>query len=78
MLDLRKAKPGDVYVDGYGNKVRILCNDRNVEEFKVVSLIEINGREEIETYNLHGLYWGGDGCDDTKTSKSDLVKRLDE
>lgn len=78
MVDLRKAKPGDVYVDGYGNKVRILCNDRNVEEFKVVSLIEINGREEIETYTLEGLYWGGYSTDDTKTSKSDLVKRFDE
>ena len=78
MVDLRKAKPGDVYIDGYGNKVRILCNDRNVEQFKVVSLIMINGREEIETYTLEGLYWGCYSTDDTKTSKSDLVKRFDE
>lgn len=78
MVDLRKAKPGDVYIDGYGNKVRILCNDRNVEEFKVVSLIMINGREEIETYTLDGLYWGGNPGDSEKVSKSDLVKRFDE
>lgn len=74
MVDLSKAKLGDVYIDGYGNKVRILCNDRNVEQFKVVALTEINGREEIETYTLDGSYWGGQ-----KTNvKSDLVKRLDE
>lgn len=74
MVDLRKAMPGDVYIDGYGNKVRILCNDRNVENFKVVALIDIIGIEEIETYTLDGSYWGGQSTN----VKSDLVKRLDE
>lgn len=78
MVDLRKAKPGDVYVDGYGYKVRILCTDRNFKEFKVVGLINIRGYDEIETYTLDGLYWGGSCNDPSKISKSDLVKRLDE
>lgn len=73
MVDLRKAKPGDVYVDGYGCIVRILCTDRIHKDLKVVGLISIHGFEETVTYTLDGVYWGG--C---KTSKSDLVKRLDE
>lgn len=72
MVDLRKAKPGDVYIDGHGCKVRILCNDRNVPIFKVVGICEINGIEEVETYTLDGSYWG---C---KSSYSDLVKRINE
>lgn len=72
MVDLRKAKPGDVYVDGYGYKVRILCTDRVHNDLKVVGLINVRGFEEAETYTLDGLYWG------YTTSKSDLVKRLDE
>lgn len=78
MVDLRKAKPGDVYVDGYGYKVRILCTDRNFKEFKVVGLINIRGYDEIETYTLDGLYWGGNPSDSEKVSKSDLVKRFEE
>lgn len=72
MVDLRKAKPGDVYVNGYGSRVRILCTDRIHTDHKVVGLINIRGTEEPETYTLNGLYWG------YSTSKSDLVKRLDE
>lgn len=77
MVDLRKAKPGDVYVDGYGFRVRILCTDRIHNDLKVVGLINIRGYEETETYSLDGLYWGGK-YDPNKISKSDLVKRLDE
>ena len=72
MVDLRNAKPGDIYVDGYGFRVRILCTDREHTDLKVVGLINIRGYEEVETYTLNGLYW------DYTTSKSDLVKRLDE
>lgn len=75
MVDLRKAKPGDVYVDGHGCKVRILCNDRKVEHFKVVALCMFNGLEEVETYTLDGSYWGSDS---TKSTLSDLVKRINE
>lgn len=72
MVDLRKAKPGDIYIDGHGCKVRILCNDRNVPIYKVVAISEINGIEEVETYTLDGSYWGSD------PSCSDLVKRINE
>lgn len=78
MVDLRKAKPGDVYVDGYGFRVRILCTDRIHDSLKVVGLINIRGYEETETYSLDGLYWGGTRYNPNGTSKSDLVKRLDE
>lgn len=73
MVDLRKAKPGDVYVDGYGYKVRILCTDRIHESLKVVGLINDRGKEDTVTYTLDGVYWGI--CN---TSKSDLVKRINE
>ena len=72
MVDLRKAKPGDVYVDGYGFRVRILCTDRIHKDLKVVGLINIRGFEETVTYTLDGVYWGG-----YKTTKSDLVKRIE-
>ena len=75
MVDLRNAKPGDIYVDGYGFRVRILCTDREHTDLKVVGLINIRGYEEVETYTLDGLYLGAIS---TNTSKSDLVKRLDE
>lgn len=78
MVDLRKAKPGDIYVDGRGCKVRILCNDRKdctESNFSVVALVEIDGHEEIETYTIEGSYWG-ELTDNFK--KYDLVKRLDE
>lgn len=77
MVDLRNAKPGDVYVDGYGYKVRILCTDRIHKDLKVVGLINIRGYEEPETYSLDGLYWGGTRYESHTTSKSDLVKRLE-
>lgn len=75
MVDLRNAKPGDVYVDGRGCKVRILCNDRKVERFKVVALCMFNGLEEVETYTLDGSYWGPDS---TKSTLPDLVKRINK
>lgn len=78
MVDLRKAKPGDVYVDGYGYRVRILCTDRIHTNLKVVGLINIRGYEEVETYSLDGSYWGSTRYNLNKTSKSDLVKRLDK
>ena len=74
MVDLRKAKTGDVYVDGFGRKVRILCNDRKNDSkvFNVVALKESVREEKIMTYTLDGLYWG------YTTSKFDLVKRINE
>lgn len=72
MVDLRKAKPGDIYVDRRGCKVRILCNDRKVPIFKVVALRDFNGVDKVDVYTLDGLYWA---C---KSSYFDLVKRLDE
>lgn len=74
MVDLRKAKPGDVYIDGYGSKVRILCIDRiNCgNPYKVVALKESVWIEQIMTYTLDGLYWS------YETSRFDLVKRINE
>ena len=76
MVDLRKAKPGDIYVDGYGRKVRILCNDRKERYniYNVVALMETYCDEEIRTYTLDGEFVYGDEyyCD------SDLVKRIKE
>lgn len=73
MVDLRKAKSGDVYIDGFGRKVRILCNDRkNGNVYNVVALKESVREEKIMTYTLDGLYWG------YTTSKFDLVKRINE
>lgn len=78
MIDLRKAKPGDIYIDGRGHKVRILCTDRKdctESNFSVVALVEIDCYEEIETYTIDGSYWG-DLTDSFK--KYDLVKRINE
>lgn len=80
MVDLRKAKPGDIYVDGYGNRVRILCNDRkDVTEgnFSVVALKDIGCHEEIVTYTIDGRYWK-DRYFKLDFAKRDLVKRLNE
>lgn len=75
MVDLRKAKPGDIYVDGYGRKVRILCNDRidRYDIYNVVALMEGDCDEEIRTYTLDGEWVRGELCD-----SSDLVKRINQ
>lgn len=77
MVDLRKAKPGDVYVDGYGFKVRILCTDRNngVNSYNVVALKESRyGNDEvIMTYTLDGQWLYGEET----PNDNDLVKRIE-
>lgn len=78
MVDLRKAKSGDVYIDGTGNKVRILCTDRKDDKssnFNVVGLRECHNIEEVETYTLDGSYFGKL---DPDFKRYDLVKLLDE
>lgn len=77
MVDLRNAKPGDVYLDGYGYRVRILCIDRQHKDLKVVGLINIRGYEEPETYSLDGLFWGGTRYEPHTISKSDLVEPIE-
>lgn len=76
MVDLRKAKPGDVYVDGFGRKVRILCNDRKdyCNIYNVVALMETERVDDIRTYTLDGEWVQGDEyyCD------SNLVKRINQ
>lgn len=76
MVDLRKAKPGDVYVDGYGYKVRILCTDRNngVNVYNVVALKEsmYDNDEVIMTYTLDGQWVHGE----ESPNDHDLVKRI--
>ena len=79
MVDLRKAKPGDVYVDGTNSKVRILCNDRNDgSKYNVVALRECVNGEEVITYTLDGLWvYGQQFCYyDSLFKKFDLVKQL--
>lgn len=78
MVDLRNAKPGDVYIDGRGHKVRILCTDRKdctESNFSVVALKDIDGYEEIETYTADGSYWG---LFTENFKQYDLVKRIEE
>lgn len=79
MVDLRKAKPGDVYVDGYGYKVRILCNDRNDGDgkYNVVALKESRNGEEVMTYTLEGKFVHSENtCHNSLLNKFDLVKQL--
>lgn len=76
MVDLRKAKPGDIYVDGFGRKVRILCNDRKdrCNIYNVIALMETDCDEEIRTYTLDGEWVYGQ----QSRYGSDLVKRINE
>lgn len=76
MVDLRNAKPGDVYVDGKGRKVRILCNDRkdHCNIYKVIALVETERDEDIRTYTLNGEWFYGQ----QSRSGNDLVKRINE
>lgn len=80
MVDLRKAKPGDIYVDGRGNNVRILCTDRNDAngKYNVVALRETVVGEEIMSYTLDGVWvYGQPSCYDNMLKKFDLVKRIE-
>lgn len=76
MVDLRKAKPGDIYIDGCGIKVRILCNDRKepYNKYNVVALRETSYGEDIRTYTLDGEFV----YDDQFCRDNDLVKRINE
>lgn len=82
MVDLRNAKPGDVYVDGNGHKVRILCNNRKNggHVYNVVALKEnmLCNDEVIMTYTLDGVWIDGQpSCYDNLLNKFDLVKRIE-
>lgn len=79
MVDLRKAKPGDVYIDGTDSKVRILCTDRNDgnTKYNVVALRETILGEDMMTYTLDGVWvYGQQPCYDSLLKKFDLVKQL--
>lgn len=76
MVDLRKAKPGDVYEDGYGYKVRILCTDRNngANSYNVVALKKSRyGDDVIMTYTLDGQWLYGEEI----PNDHDLVKLIE-
>lgn len=49
-------KVGDVYKNGDGKEVRIICIDRKDAEYKVLGLLCDRGDEFIETYTEDGKY----------------------
>ncbi len=73
MLDLSIAKPGDVYKDKLGRRVRIICTDRKDDFYNVVGLVSNGLYEAIDTYMNDGVW-----CDTEKPSLYDLVEQCDE
>ncbi len=57
-FDIEKAKQGAKVVTRDGRNVRILCFDRNSDEYPIVVLIQKKDGEddEIETYAKNGKY----------------------
>ena len=73
MVDLRNAKPGDVYLNRLGHTVRIICTDRKDTVYNVVGLVRLHEQECIETYTANGKWYNA-----WYPSEYDLVERIDE
>lgn len=57
-FDIEKAKQGAKVVTRDGHDVRILCFDRNSDEYPIVVLIQKkdDGDDGVETYTKNGKY----------------------
>lgn len=59
-FDIEKAKQGAKIVTRNRYNVRILCFDRNSDNYPIVALVQNtdSGEEEIIGYTKHGYYFG--------------------
>lgn len=53
-FNLERALAGDPVVTRDGRRVRVICGDLNNDDYKVVVLIENNGREQVQLYEEDG------------------------
>lgn len=67
-----KIEVGDTWLDGNGNKVKIIYNNRkSPNDFSVVGLVDCQGYERIENYTKQGGY-------SINPNVSDLVSKVKE
>lgn len=53
-FNLERALAGEPVVTRDGRRVRVICGDLNNDDYKVVVLIENNGREQVQFYEEDG------------------------